>query len=281
MCKRVCSCWSFGHASVRVGCWSVGLSWCPSACCRLSYDTLHCGYSVVSCGRGRCAARTSCSGLPAAGAMHGGDGETRWGGPSLAAGPRGGAACDVAGGLQPQLCVEAAAFGTRAGSNIQHPWDAAPGTAEPSSGPSCRHLAQSASPAVKGFPAFSLLVPVPTGEDKHPCHLPHCPLNHLVLVVPQHQGCPHPAAPGTRPLSLREARRRVCVARPQPGERRRGGVDGVVRRKWGVRRTMARRDWWGEKSAGRAVEGTLSLAGVDPVFLSPKFSKPREAGLGE
>lgn len=101
----------------------------------------------------------------------------------------------------------------------QHPWDAAPGTAEPSTGPGCHHLAQSAPSAVKGFPTFSLLVPVPTGEDKHPCHLPHCPLNHLVLVVPQHQRCPCPAAPGTRPLSLRKARRRVCVARPQPGER--------------------------------------------------------------
>lgn len=54
LCKRVCSCWSFRHASVRLGCWSVGLSRCPSACCRLSYNTLHCGYSVVLCGRGCC-----------------------------------------------------------------------------------------------------------------------------------------------------------------------------------------------------------------------------------
>lgn len=27
---------------------------CPSACRRLLYDTLHCGYSVVSCGSARC-----------------------------------------------------------------------------------------------------------------------------------------------------------------------------------------------------------------------------------
>lgn len=128
--------------------------------------------------------------------MHGGDGETRRGGPSLAAGPRGGAACDVAGGLQPQLCVEAAAFGTRAGSNIQHPWDAAPGTAEPSSRPSCRHLAQSASPAVKGFPTFSLLVPVPTGEDKHPCHLPHCPRTTLSWLCPNIKDAPTPLPQG-------------------------------------------------------------------------------------
>lgn len=33
-----------------------------------------------------------------------------------------------------------------------------------------------------------------------------------------------------------------------------------------MRRTMRRRDWWGEKPAGRAVRGTLSLAGVDPMF---------------
>lgn len=36
MCKCVCSCWSFRHFSVRLGCWSVGLSRVPlhvAVCC--------------------------------------------------------------------------------------------------------------------------------------------------------------------------------------------------------------------------------------------------------
>lgn len=186
MCKRVCSCWSFGHASVRVGCWSVGLSWCPSACCRLSYDTLHCGYSVVSCGRGRCAARTSCSGLPAAGAMHGGDGETRRGGPSLAAGPRGGAACDVAGGLQPQLCVEAAAFGTRAGSNPSTPGMRPQGQLSPPPGPA-------AAISHKVLHRLSRVFP------HSPC-LSLCPLGRTSIPVTS-RTAPEPPCPGCAPTS--------------------------------------------------------------------------------
>lgn len=87
---------------------------------------------------------------------------------------------------------------------------------------------------------------------------------------------PLPRCPRDQTPELEEGSEEgLCGQTPTRGE------DGVARRKWGVRRTMTRRDWWGEKSAGRAVKGTLRLAGVDPVFLSPKFSKPGGAGLGE
>lgn len=37
--RRLCWCWSCSQLSARSGCWSVGLSRCPSACCRLLYDS--------------------------------------------------------------------------------------------------------------------------------------------------------------------------------------------------------------------------------------------------